>query len=159
MRTLTLAIAAIFVLGGPVFAHDYSVGALKIDHPWTRPNPPGAPTAVGYLTITNTGASPDKLIGGSSPEADHFEVHQMSMSAGVMRMSPVTGGLVIAPGATVALQPGGYHIMIIGPKHAFKAGEHIPATLKFERAGEVKVAFYVEAPQAAHDMAGMKDMH
>ena len=66
-----------------------------------------------------------------------------------MRMRPVAGGLVIPPGQTVKLEPGGYHLMIIGPKQAFKVGDHIPATLRFEHAGSLKVEFYVEAASAA----------
>ena len=162
MKKLSLALAAALTLAVPAFAHEYALGALKIGHPWSRPNPPGAPTAVGFLTVTNTGTAPDKLVGGSSPDVAKIEVHEMSMDGGVMKMRPVTGGLVIAPGKTVALQPGGYHLMLIGPNHAFKVGEHIPATLKFEHAGEIKVEFYVEGetPKTqSHDMPGMKDMH
>jgi copper(I)-binding protein len=114
------------------------------------------------LTVTNTGNSPDKLVGGSSSEVDHIEVHEMSLEGGVMRMRPVSGGIAIEPGKTVILQPGGFHLMLIGPKRSFKVGEHIPATLKFEHAGEVKVDFYVQgdAPKPeSHDISSMKDMH
>ena len=141
-------------------AHDYKVGALRIGHPWSRPNPPGAPTAAGYLSITNTGKTPDRLLGGASPAATTIEVHEMSMAGGIMRMRPVVGGLVIAPGQTVKLEPGGYHLMIIGPKRAFRVGDHIPVTLKFEKAGQIKVDFDIEAtaPASAPPMSSMGGM-
>jgi copper(I)-binding protein len=140
-------------------AHSYQAGALKVDHPWVRPTSPGAPTAAGYLTITNTGKVPDKLLGGASPLANQVEVHQMTMTGTVMRMRPVIGGLDLPAGRTVTLAPGGYHLMLIGPKHAFKLGEHIPATLKFEHAGDVKVDFVVQdAPGAGQSMQGMPGM-
>jgi copper(I)-binding protein len=150
-KTFGIALAAVALVAAPLAAaaHSYQIGALKIGHPWSRPNPPGAPTAAGYLTVTNTGAVPDRLLGGSSPEANAIEVHEMSMTGGIMRMRPVAGGLVIPPGQTVKLEPGGYHLMIIGPKQAFKVGDHIPATLRFEHAGSLKVEFYVEAASAA----------
>ena len=159
------ALAAAAVLAAPVAAsaHGYSLGALKIGHPWSRPTPPSAPTAAGYLSVTNTGKTADRLLGGASPLADKVEVHEMSMTGGIMRMRPVEGGLAIAPGQTVTLEPGGYHLMLIGPKRAFKLGDHIPATLRFEHAGEIKVEFYVEtapAPEAKGmaDMPGMAGM-
>jgi copper(I)-binding protein len=138
-------VAGLIAIPGAVAAHDYSVGGLKIGHLWSRPNPPGAPTAAGYLTITNTGRQADVLLGGASPVASKIEVHQMTMAGGIMRMRPVPGGLPIPPGQTVRLQPDGYHLMLIGPKRPFKVGDHIPATLRFQRAGAVNVEFEVQA--------------
>jgi copper(I)-binding protein len=139
------------IVAAPVraWAHAYDVGALHIGHPWTRPTPNGAPTAVGYLTVTNRGAEPDRLIGGSSTAAASLEPHTMSMSGGMMRMRPVPGGYEIAPGATLTLSPGGDHLMFVGPKRPFRLGERIPATLKFEHAGKVKVEFVVQAQAPA----------
>jgi copper(I)-binding protein len=147
MRALALTGSAPLAALG----HDYVLGPLKIGHPWSRPTPPGASAAIGYLTIANTGEAADRLIGGVTPAADKIEVHTMSMSGGVMRMRQLEGGLAILPGQTVTLSPGGYHLMIIRPKQAFKAGESIPATLRFEHAGSIKIQFHVEQPPAAPD--------
>jgi copper(I)-binding protein len=147
-------------------ARDYAFGEIKITHPWSRPTPPSALSAIGYLTIANRGASPDRLIGGATPAADKLEIHKMSMAGGVMTMRPVEGGLVIPPGGSVALAPDGYHLMLIGPKHPFKAGERIPIELRFEHAGTVKLDLDVEAPaDSGASMPGMAmpgghmDMH
>jgi periplasmic copper chaperone A len=137
-------------------AHGYTLGELKIGHPWSRPTAPGAPAAVGYLTVTNTGHEPDTLVGASSPMAASLDLHQSSMAGGIMRMRAVTGGLTIAPGQTVRLEPGSYHLMFVAPKKPFAVGDHIPGTLRFRRAGEVKVEFYVQADAPAPgDHAGM----
>jgi periplasmic copper chaperone A len=53
-------------------AHDFKVGALDISHPWSRPTTNGVTVAGGYLTITNTGETPDRLIGGTSPAASRI---------------------------------------------------------------------------------------
>jgi hypothetical protein len=147
-------------------ARDYVFGELKITHPWSRPTPPSAPTAVGYLTIVNRGHSPDRLIGGSTPAADKIEIHQMSMVGGVMSMRPVAGGLVIPAGGSVSLAPDGFHLMLIGPRRPFRPGEHIPIALTFEHAGTVKLDLAVEQPaDAGGAMPGMAmpgghmDMH
>lgn len=138
-----LAAACLALTGASASAQAH--GALSITQAWSRPTPPGAPTAVGYLTITNHGRRTDRLTGATSPAAQKVEIHQMSMAGGVMRMRPVAGGLAIAPGQTVALAPGGYHLMLVGPRRQFKAGERIPVTLDFEHAGRIDVALDVGA--------------
>jgi copper(I)-binding protein len=156
---LSVAAAALMLVATQAGAHAYQLGPLKIGHPWTRPTPPSAPTAAGFLTVTNTGSAPDRFLGGSSPLVDHIEIHLMTMTDGVMRMRPVMGGLVIAPGATVTLSPMSYHLMMFGPKQPFKLGDRIPATLRFEHAGEIKVEFVVQAqPPADAPMGGMPGM-
>lgn len=137
-------------------AHAYTLGSLKIGHPWSRPTSPGAPTAAGYLSITNTGETPDRLIAATSPASATLEIHHMSTVGGIMRMRPIVGGLRIPAGGTVTLAPNGDHLMFVGPKRPFKIGDHIPANLTFEHAGSVKVEFYVqEPPPASGAMPGM----
>jgi copper(I)-binding protein len=99
------------------------------------------------LTLSNLGAAPDRLLGGATPVASQVEVHEMSMDGGVMRMRPVSGGLVIPAGGTVALKPGGYHIMLIGLKTPLTAGTMVPLTLRFEKAGLVKLQVPVRPAQ------------
>ena len=135
----------LLVLPHGAWARDYDVGALHIGHPWIRATPNAAPTAAGYLTVTNHGGAADRLLGGSSPLAQTIEPHTMSMTGGVMRMRLAEGGLEVAPGATLTLGPGGDHLMLVGPKRPLRVGEHVPATLRFALAGAVKVDFVVEA--------------
>ena len=54
-----------------------------------RATPKGAAVAGGYLTVTNQGDKPDKLVSVESDLATSVEVHEMTMSAGVMSMHPV----------------------------------------------------------------------
>ena len=139
-RTLLLALAGLLVAGAAM-AHEYSVGSLKIGHPWSRPTPAGAVAGGGFLTITNTGKEPDRLLSGTTTAADRLEIHEMSVTDGIMRMRALPDGLAIAPGQTVKLAPGGYHIMLIGLKKPLAIGDRVPARLKFEKAGEVAVSY------------------
>ena len=160
-KTISAPVAAAMVFAaGLAFAHAYQVGALKIGHPWTRPTPPGAATAAGYLTITNTGRAPDKLVGVSSPLAGRIEIHRSTTAGGVMRMRPLPDGLPILPGQTVTLQPLGDHLMMIGLRRALGLGDHMPATLRFEHAGDVSVYFLVQsaASPSGAPMKGMPGM-
>jgi copper(I)-binding protein len=145
------ALAGAFLVAPHVAsARDYDVGSLHIGDPWIRATPNAAPTAAGYLVVTNRGRTADRLLGGTSPLAQAVEPHTMSMTGGVMRMRLAEGGFEIAPGATLILAPGGDHLMLIGPKRPFKAGEQASATLRFARAGAVKVEFVVRAGAPPH---------
>lgn len=128
----------------PLAAHDYKHQGLKLDHPWTRATPPGAKVAGGYVTITNTGTQADRLIGGSFAMSERVEVHEMSVTDGVMRMQQLEKGLEIPPGGTVELKPGGLHLMFLGLTGGPREGERIKGTLSFAKAGDVEVEFAVE---------------
>jgi copper(I)-binding protein len=112
------------------------VGDLVISSAWTRQTPPGAKVGGAYFTITNEGDSADRLIGGEAAFAKRVEIHEMSVTDGVMRMQPVEGGLEIKPGETVELKPGGYHVMFMGLSENPKKGGNVNVTLRFEEAGE-----------------------
>jgi periplasmic copper chaperone A len=145
------------LLAAPL-AHAYDVGPLHIGHPWTRPTPDGAPTAAGYLTVTNHGRAPDRLLGGASPLARSVEPHTSSMSGGVMRMRMLSDGYEIPPGATLTLAPMGNHLMFVGLERPFKVGERVPATLRFAHAGAVNVEFVVQAAAPTSTMTRQMDM-
>ena len=123
--------------GGAVTA-----GGLVIAEPWARATPGGAKVGGGYLRITNAGREPDRLVGGSVEVAGRFEIHEMSVADGVMRMRPVDG-VEIRPGASVELQPGGLHAMFVDLKAPLREGETVRGTLVFERAGTVPIAYRV----------------
>ncbi len=156
MKKLGIFVLGAIVLSSNAHAYDYKVGALEIDHPWSRAVPKGATVAAGYLTIRNTGAEPDRLVSGSTPVASKFIIHEMSMDKGVMKMRPVQGGLEIKPGATVELKPQSSHIMIMGLKQPIEKGKPFRGSLVFEKAGTVEMDFSVEGigatPAAGHDM-------
>jgi copper(I)-binding protein len=136
--------AFLLLMAAPVLAQEIKAGDLVISQPWTRATPGGAKVAGGYLTIENKGPVADRLLGGSTDVAGKVEVHEMSMSNGVMVMRPVDGGLTIAPGKTVKLAPGGYHLMLTDLKNPLKQGETVAVTLAFEKAGQVKLTLAVQ---------------
>lgn len=149
MAALTAALSA---AAAPAFVAGSGLHAL---HPWSRPVPPAAPTGVGYLTLVNETSRPERLLGGDSPALrGGVEVHEMSMTGGVMRMRPVPGGLLIPAHGRAELRPGGAHLMLIGPKRAYKPGALIPVTLRFDHAPPLPVSLQVQA-QTPASMNGM----
>jgi periplasmic copper chaperone A len=143
------AVALGQLVAGAARAADYNVGPIHIGQPWARATPKGASSAASYMTVTNTGTTPDRMTCVSSEAAAHCEIHTMSMEGGVMKMRPVDGGLEIAPGGTVTLKPGGLHMMLVDLKHPLEQGKMAAATLKFEKAGTVDVDFPIAAIGAA----------
>jgi len=154
MRIVSRLLAAAFLLAAPsAFAHDYTAGDIEIGHPWTRATPPAARVGGGYLTLTNHGQTADRLVGGSSPASGRVEIHTMEVADGVMKMRELADGLALAPGETIKLEPGAFHLMLIDLKAPIRDGAKVPVTLRFERAGSVEVelsAGPLGAPASGH---------
>jgi copper(I)-binding protein len=154
-RFVALALAyALSTWACEALAADYSVGPIEVGNPWTRATPRGATVAGGYMTISNKGSAPDRLLGGSAAVAGRFEVHSMVMEQGVAKMRPVQGGLEIKPGETVELKPGSLHVMLTGLKQPLEKGQKVKGTLEFEKAGKVEIEYAVEAVGATSPAAG-----
>src|SRR6185295_18266767 len=152
----SLMLAAAFALAvNSASAHEYKAGSIEIKHPWARATPKGSEVAGGYMKLINTGSESDRLIGGSTTAAGKFEIHEMSMDGGVMKMRLLPNGIEIKPGQTVELKPASYHLMFVGLKEPFEKGKRVKGTLRFERAGTVEVEYAVEAaggtPGMSHD--------
>ena len=124
-------------------AHDFTLGSLTIGHPYARPTVPGQSVGGGFMSIANKGPD-DRLLSVTSTVAKSVELHTMSMDGDVMRMRQVDG-IAVPAGQTVDLKPGALHLMFMGLKAPLKAGDKLPATLKFAKAGEVPVMFTVDA--------------
>ena len=144
MKFFLLA-AAFALLASAASAHEYKAGSIEIKHPWARATPKGSEVAGGYMKLINTGTEPDRLIGGTNASAGKFEIHEMSMDGGVMKMRQLTNGIEIKPGQTVELKPGSYHLMFVGLKAPFVQGKRVKGTLQFEKAGKIDVEYAVEA--------------
>src|SRR4051812_30956077 len=158
LREFLLAVFVAIIAPASHALADVQVGGLKISQPWSRATPKGAQVGAGYLTITNTGSEPDRLIGGSLTDAGRVEIHQDTIEGGVVKMHPVQGGLEIKPGETVTLKPGGYHAMFMDLKKPLRKGDAVEGTLIFEKAGTVRVTFKVQGI-AAKKPEGGGDMH
>jgi periplasmic copper chaperone A len=113
--------------------------SIRLDRPWVRRAPAMADTeskTAGYVTILNRGMAPDALLSATADVATSVEVHETRNMSGMMMMERVPR-IVVPPGARVELKPGGYHLMLIGLKHALIPGQTVTLTLAFERTGSI----------------------
>ena len=158
MRVLLHVVTTALLIAATSFAFAQNA-SIQVEQPWSRATPTGASTGAIYLTITNNSHDTDRLIGGSSDVAGKLQIHEMKVVNGTMEMREVSGGLPVPAGGSVVLKPGSYHIMLIGLNKPLKAGETIPLTLDFEKAGKVSITVPIRAMGAGHDdMPGMGHM-
>jgi periplasmic copper chaperone A len=130
----------------PVEAAVAARGSLEIRRPWIRPDLASPSQAGGYLTVTNNGADPDRLVGVHSPAAESIEIHAIKVVGCDIKMQPRANGLAVAAGLTMTLKPRGYHLLLRGLKATPSTGATVPATLVFEKAGSIDIEFSVEEP-------------
>lgn len=131
-------------LASPALACEaVSVGSLEVTEAWSRASIGTARPGVVYLTVTNSGETDDALMAISTPVADMPMLHQTVMNDGVASM-PHAMQVPVQAGEQVALEPGGYHAMLMDLTQALKEGDTFPVTLTFRDAGEVTVTVSVE---------------
>ena len=109
---------------------------IAVEDAWARATVPGQSGSAAYFTIANEGGA-DRLLTVSSPVAD-ASLHSTSMNNGVMRMRPLEA-LDVPAESTVALKPGGTHVMLMALKQPLADGGTLELELKFEKSGEQRV--------------------
>ncbi|MFT5782650.1 MAG: copper(I)-binding protein [Pseudomonas sp.] len=142
IRLLTAALLA--TACATSYAHDYSVGELKVEHPWSRALPPNAATGAAYFVVHNNGKNEDRLVAAATPMANKTEMHTMLQLGEVMKMEQLNS-VGIPAGGSAKFAPGGTHLMLFTLQKPLVAGERFPLTLQFEHAGKVEVEVVVEA--------------
>lgn len=168
MKPLPLTLLAFTLMATPALAHEgvvhdgcpagqtFTAGDITVTDAFSRAMLAGAKVGAGYMTITNTGTSAERLVGATTEATDKVELHDMATENGMMTMTPVADGIEIPAGESVTLGPGGLHIMFIGPRAPFKEGECVEVVLAFEHAGTLAVQLNVggvgasEAPAEHH---------
>ena len=108
---------------------------LKIRDAWARETVAGQTSTAAYMVIANEGSGDDRLTGVSADAPAMAMLHSSESSGGVARMRSMTSGLAIPAGTTIALKPGGSHVMVMGLKAPLQRGQKIKLTLQFEKSG------------------------
>lgn len=113
-------------------------------NPWVRtaivPEGSDAPDAppvnsAAYLVLTNPTAAADALVAVEAEVSDTAEIHTVTMDQGVMRMRAVDS-IPVPAGGEAVLEPGGYHIMLIGLRGPLAEGDSVELRLRL-RSGQV----------------------
>lgn len=105
-----------------------------------------AGTGAVFMLLVNGGAEADRLVGGSTDVAEVVEIHETAMEGEVMKMRMLPDGLEVPAKGEVLLEPGGFHVMLIGMKQDLKPGDRFAVDLEFEKSGTVTVEPEVRQP-------------
>jgi len=138
---LRMALVALFAafLVHPASSQSGNAQSIQVVNAWARATPLGARNGAAYMILVNSSASDDQLIGVSSPVAGAAQIHNMSLSNGVMMMRPAPA-IDVKAGATVSLDPEGFHVMLLDLKQPLVQGHSFPLTLFFKKFGRLQVS-------------------
>ncbi|MBC7513934.1 MAG: copper chaperone PCu(A)C [Herminiimonas sp.] len=151
---ISLATLVLSHLSLPAQAHDARIGSIHVIHPAAPATLPGQRSGAIYLSIENEGKTADRLLSLRSP-AGSVAIHKMTMDDNIMKMREVDS-LPLPPAAKVVMKAdGSHHLMLTGLKQPLAAGDEIPLTLTFERAGTIEVSVHVGQNAAQKNMEKM----
>jgi copper(I)-binding protein len=124
-------------------AREVHAGSISVANAWTRPTAAGMPMGVAYFVVRNAGATADAIVSASTPAAARVEFHRTTLSEGMARMRPLHE-IVVPANGTVAVEPGGIHLMLVDLHGPLVAGTRVPLVLAFRGAGRVELELAVE---------------
>ncbi len=130
---------------------------VSVNGAWINEAPPGAAAMAGYMTLHNPSAHERALVGAKSAAFAMVMMHRTEMENGMAKMLHQEQ-VAIPAGGKVSFAPGGYHLMLMHPRHAYKAGDKLEITLLFKNGDELPVQFVVRRG-APMDMGGHDHMH
>ncbi|MCF7521366.1 copper chaperone PCu(A)C [Neisseria sp. ZJ106] len=142
--------------------HSAAAAGIHTHDAWARATVEGMKMGGAFVVVHNEKNTADTLTGAASPVAERVEIHTHINDNGVMRMRQAKDGVALPPKASVALKPGGYHIMFMGLKKPLTAGDKFPVTLKFKHDKPQTVTFEVKnapAPAEQHHHHGEAHQH
>src|SRR5487761_613113 len=119
---LVIALLLAVYAGSAANAQTSAASTIAIEQPWARATPGGATTGAAYMTLTNNGASADRLLGATTALADKVQFHNETEDNGVSRMREVHS-MDLEPGAKIVFKPGNLHMMIVGLKQPLTEGK------------------------------------
>lgn len=124
---------------------------VTVENPYARAVPPGQMNSASFMVLSNTDLKDIALVKGSSSVAKAVELHNHINEDGVMKMRQVQQINIPASG-NVNLQPGGYHVMLIGLNQDLMEGKEIDLKLDFSDGSSQELTIPVKKI-----MSGMKN--
>lgn len=164
VRTLFVGVAALSLVAGLAACggdddDDAAGSGIEISGAWARTSPAMASAGAVYMELSNGGDAADELVSASvdASVAGKVELHETvemgemgeepmdssmasesmgsDSAAPMMEMRPVEG-IEVPAGGSVALEPGGFHIMLLELAAPLEVGDKVEVTLTFAEAGE-----------------------
>ena len=142
-----LLLVALIACGG-CSADGGTTGSLAVADAWSRPvavEGTGAGVGVVYLSLHNGTSLERRLVGLETPVASRAEIHETRMDGDIARMREVAS-VLLPPGETVELRPGGMHGMLIDVNRELAPGDRFPLFLIFAGGDSLSTTVEVRQP-------------
>ncbi|CAN0602503.1 unnamed protein product, partial [Ectocarpus sp. 12 AP-2014] len=105
-------------------------GGITISDAYVPLAPKGVMAHAAYMEVTNTGEATRSMVGVTAPDYAMAHIHLSSETDGVATMVSMDQ-LDIKPGQTVALEPGGLHVMLMKPAAPLEPGGTVTLEVQF----------------------------
>ena len=140
LKNVLISVSAAVLLGSAAIAGE---AKIMVDEPYARSTNPKV--AAAFMGLMNHAGQDDRLISATSDIAERVELHtHIEGDDGIVKMTPVEGGIAVPADGLAHLKRGGDHIMFMGVNKPLINGDVIEVTLTFEKAGEVKLEIPVD---------------
>ena len=151
-KTVSILLAMVMCMAdGPVWA-----GTFGIHAPTVRMVPPGQSVSAAFMILHNHGMKDRSVVAAYSDVADVVELHNHITEDGMMKMRRVDA--IVVPGhGEVVLQPGGFHMMLIGLTRSLEMGEKVAIELEFADGKRLSFEAPVQMAPGGHDHANHGD--
>ncbi|PFG43608.1 hypothetical protein ATJ88_2314 [Isoptericola jiangsuensis] len=127
-----------------------AASSVTMADPWVKAADEGMSAAFGR--ITNDGTTDVTVVGAASPAATAIELHEtVDDGSGAMTMREVDGGFVVPAGESVALEPGGDHLMLMGLTGPLETGAEVTITLTFSDDSTTEISAPVKDYSGANE--------
>ena len=125
----------------PIAAATEEAG-VSVRDAWIRETPPGMTMMAGYMALRNNTSRSQVLVAASSSVFESVMIHRTIVKDGMARMEHASQ-IELATNASLIFAPGGYHLMLMKPKRALRAGDPVVINLEFRGGLVLPVAFEV----------------
>ena len=125
----------------------FADGEIQVRDPWVQAAPPNVKVMAAYLEIHNNGKKSQAITGAASSAFEQVGIHRSVMHGNMVHMEHMKE-LVVPPDASVALKPGGMHLMLMDAKKPLRIGDQVPITLIFKGGAKITLTAVVRSGQA-----------
>ena len=150
---LSIVMSFCFLISDPVFS-----SSLMIEGAFARASSGHGNNSAAYLSIHNHSPNDDHLIDAKTNIATMTSIHNHINDNGIMKMRAVKQ-IAIPANGSIKLQPGNFHIMLMGLKQPLLEGDKFNLTLIFKKAGTVLCPVLVKKVHAMGHGKKMKHTH
>ncbi len=149
LRRFCMAAAVAFGATLGAAAQPSASERVSVENAWVPWAPPTVKVHAAYMTVVNRSNEDQSVVSAESPDYERVELHRSSVKDGVSEMRDADR-VTIPANKSVALEPGGLHLMLIGPKRPRAANDRIRIVLRLQGGELIEVSAVVRRRDTQH---------